>query len=415
MFRKSKRKIVAAIMSVLMLLFIGTLAIIYTSSYAEVSASNNEMLARYAELFSLERQPSEEPPLDSAEKVSDDAIDRIVDSTFRLSTFYSVALSDDGDVLAMDNDEGSAYEDALLQQYAQEIIASGKNRGEFKNLLYTTANKDGYTLVAFMDNTIIQQSMTTLFRNTIKFGGLMMVVLFVLAMYLAGKIVKPLEENHKKQKQFISDAGHELKTPVAVISANADLLARDLGTDNPWLANICYENEKMGHLVAQLLLLAKSDDGQMQKTKLDLSRLVQGEALPFESVAFEKGLMLNCDIQEAVFVEASSIQLKQLLSILLDNALSHAQGGPEVFLVLKSERHDAILSVINDGEEIPDDQRERLFERFYRVDAARNGADGHYGLGLSIAKAIVTAHKGQIRVLCHDGKVECVVRLPLAK
>lgn len=415
MFRKSKRKIVAAIMSVLMLLFIGTLAIIYTSSYAEVSASNNEMLARYAELFSLERQPSEEPPLDSAEKVSDDAIDRTVDSTFRLSTFYSVALSDDGDVLAMDNDEGSAYEDALLQQYAQEIIASGKNRGEFKNLLYTTANKDGYTLVAFMDNTIIQQSMTTLFRNTIKFGGLMMVVLFVLAMYLAGKIVKPLEENHKKQKQFISDAGHELKTPVAVISANADLLARDLGTDNPWLANICYENEKMGHLVAQLLLLAKSDDGQMPKTKLDLSRLVQGEALPFESVAFEKGLMLNCDIQEAVFVEASSIQLKQLLSILLDNALSHAQGGPEVFLVLKSERHDAILSVINDGEEIPDDQRERLFERFYRVDAARNGADGHYGLGLSIAKAIVTAHKGQIRVLCHDGKVECVVRLPLAK
>ena len=207
MFRKSKRKIVAAIMSVLMLLFIGTLAIIYTSSYAEVSASNNEMLARYAELFSLERQPSEEPPLDSAEKVSDDAIDRTVDSTFRLSTFYSVALSDDGDVLAMDNDEGSAYEDALLQQYAQEIIASGKNRGEFKNLLYTTANKDGYTLVAFMDNTIIQQSMTTLFRNTIKFGGLMMVVLFVLAMYLAGKIVKPLEENHKKQKQFISDAG----------------------------------------------------------------------------------------------------------------------------------------------------------------------------------------------------------------
>lgn len=415
MFRKSKRKIVAAIMSVLMLLFIGTLAIIYTSSYAEVSASNNEMLARYAELFSLERQPSEEPPLDSAEKVSDDAIDRIVDSTFRLSTFYSVALSDDGDVLAMDNDEGSAYEDALLQQYAQEIIASGKNRGEFKNLLYTTANKDGYTLVAFMDNTIIQQSMTTLFRNTIKFGGLMMVVLFVLAMYLAGKIVKPLEENHKKQKQFISDAGHELKTPVAVISANADLLARDLGTDNPWLANICYENEKMGHLVAQLLLLAKSDDGQMPKTKLDLSRLVQGEALPFESVAFEKGLMLNCDIQEAIFVEASSIQLKQLLSILLDNALSHAQGGPEVFLVLKSERHDAMLSVINDGEEIPDDQRERLFERFYRVDAARNGADGHYGLGLSIAKAIVTAHKGQIRVLCHDGKVECVVRLPLAK
>lgn len=415
MFRKSKRKIVAAIMSVLMLLFIGTLAIIYTSSYAEVSASNNEMLARYAELFSLERQPSEEPPLDSAEKVSDDAIDRIVDSTFRLSTFYSVALSDDGDVLAMDNDEGSAYEDALLQQYAQEIIASGKNRGEFKNLLYTTANKDGYTLVAFMDNTIIQQSMTTLFRNTIKFGGLMMVVLFVLAMYLAGKIVKPLEENHKKQKQFISDAGHELKTPVAVISANADLLARDIGTDNPWLANICYENEKMGHLVAQLLLLAKSDDGQMQKTRLDFSRLVQGEALPFESVAFEKGLMLNCDIQEAIFVEASSIQLKQLLSILLDNALSHAQGGPEVFLVLKSERHDAMLSVINDGEEIPDDQRERLFERFYRVDAARNGADGHYGLGLSIAKAIVTAHKGQIRVLCHDGKVECVVRLPLAK
>lgn len=407
MFKQSKRKIVAAIMAVLTLLYLGTLAVIYGSSYFEVSASNYEMLERYAKLYSLEQQPGVNMPPDNPEVTHSDG-----NPAFQLSTFYSVAISDNGEILAMDNEKGTVYEDRVLQKYASEIIKSPKDNGRIENLLYTAAAKDGYTLVAFMDNTIMQQSMTTLFRYTIVFGSIMMAALFFVAVYLAGKIVKPLEESHQKQKQFISDAGHELKTPVSVISTNAELLAREIG-ENPWLSNIQYENEKMGNLVSQLLELTRTENSDIRTEPLNFSRLVKGEALPFESIAFEKGFLLNDEIQEGLSVEGNRDQLKQLVSILLDNAICHGENGKEIKLTLKEEHGCAKLSVLNNGNEIPPAEKEKLFERFYRGDMARSENDGHYGLGLAIAKAITTVHKGKIQIFCHDSKVEFVVLLPL--
>lgn len=424
MFKRSKRKIVAAIMAVLALLYLGTLAVIYGSSYFEVSASNYEMLERYAKMYSLEQQPGEGAPsenMDLPEKnfsdtdlLTDNPKDIHLDENpaFQLSTFYSVAISDNGEILAMDNETGTVYEDTVLQEYASEIIDSQKDSGMKENLLYTVAVKDGYTLVAFMDNTIMQQSMTTLFRYTIVFGSIMMVALFFVAVYLAGRIVKPLEESHQKQKQFISDAGHELKTPISVIGTNADLLAREIG-ENKWLSNIQYENEKMGNLVSQLLELTRTENSDVPTESLNFSRLVKGEALPFESIAFEKGLLLDYEIQDGLSVEGNRTQLKQLVSILLDNAIRHEKNGKEIKLTLKEEHGCAKLSVINDGDEIPTEEREKLFERFYRGDTARGEKGGNYGLGLAIAKAIVIAHKGKIQAFCHDSKVEFAVSFPL--
>jgi len=265
-----------------------------------------------------------------------------------------------------------------------------------------------------MDNTIMQQSMTTLFRYTIVFESIMIIALFFVAVCLANKIVKPLEESYQRQKQFVSDAGHELKTPISIVSANAELLAREIG-DNVWLANIQYENKKMGNLVTQLLELARTENVAVQTEVLDFSRLVGGEALPFESVAFEQELILNCNITDKIFVEGNSSQLKQIVSILLDNAICHSQKGKEISLELKKEHGFARLAVINDGMEILPEQKVELFERFYRNDTVRNTEDGHYGLGLAIAKAIVNTHKGKINVFCYDGRIEFAVHIPFTK
>ncbi|MEE1219628.1 MAG: HAMP domain-containing sensor histidine kinase, partial [Ruminococcus sp.] len=224
--------------------------------------------------------------------------------------------------------------------------------------------------------------------------------------------VNPLEESYHKQKQFISDAGHELKTPVSVVSANAELLSREIG-DNQWLQNIQYENERMGILVGQLLQLARTENVTSQMEKIDFSRLVAGESLPFESVAFEQGLTLNSNITSNITVEGNSTQLKQVVSILLDNAIRHSKDNGEVYLSLNKEHGLAKLSVINKGDEIPTEQRKQIFERFYRVDTVRNGEDKHYGLGLAIAKAIATSHKGNIEVLCYNGFVEFKVKIPI--
>lgn len=314
----------------------------------------------------------------------------------------------------INNNKTAVYSDNELEEFAIDILKSEDAAGEKNNLIYRMADKGGYILIAFMDNTIMQESMTTLFRYTLIFGGVAIIALYFLAVYLAKRIVKPLEESYQKQKQFISDAGHELKTPVSVVSANAELLSREIG-ENQWLSNIQYENERMGLLVGQLLELARTENVAPQIERLDFSRLVGGEALPFESVAFEKGLVLNCSIANGLIVDGSSVQLKQLVSILLDNAIRHSTNGKEVALLLKEERGLARLSVINDGKEIPPEQKKQLFERFYRADTARNSESKHYGLGLAIAKAIVTAHKGKLEVLCYNGKIEFAAQIPSKK
>ncbi|MCD8132531.1 MAG: HAMP domain-containing histidine kinase, partial [Clostridiales bacterium] len=226
--------------------------------------------------------------------------------------------------------------------------------------------------------------------------------------------VRPLEESYQVQKQFISDAGHELKTPIAVIEASADLLSREID-ENTWLSNIQYENDRMGALVTQMLDLARTENTTPPMERLDFSRMTEGEALPFESIAFEKGLLFTCRIAEEIHVQGNSVQLRQLIAILLDNALHHCAASGQIELSMHAERNAASLSVMNDGEEIPAEYRDKIFERFYRVDAARTGGEKRYGLGLAIARAIVTAHHGTIRVLCHDEKVEFIVMLPTIK
>ena len=483
MFRKSRRKIVATIMSILVLLWVGTIGIIYASSYLEKSKQNQEMLKAHADMYVLNQdaQGAQEgqngqgaegtqdaqigqgaqdgqigqgtdgsqnvqglaegtPPDDSGRKDNRDFDPQ--SPTFQLSTFYTVAISDDGEVLEVKNDQQTVLSDDELTELAQSVVKDGKQDGEQygadDNLAYYITDKGEYTLVTFMDNTLVNESTMTLIRYTLIYGCVALVLFFFLSVYLSKRIVNPLEESYQKQKQFISDAGHELKTPVSVVSANAELLSREVG-ENKWLANIQYENERMGVLIGQLLDLARTENVTPQMERVDFSRLVAGEVLPFESVAFEKGLKLTSNIADGIVVDGCSSQLRQVVSILLDNAICHskapgsvsgdAQGnalgsasgsaqvaGPaEVVLNLSKEHKFARLSVINSGDEIPKEQRDQLFERFYRVDSARSdGGDGkHYGLGLAIAKAIATYHKAHLEVQCYDGLVEFIMKIPM--
>ena len=412
MFKKSRRKIVAAIMSILVLLWVGTLGIIYASSYFEMAKQNEQMLKAHAEMYVLPQSFEGSIPPNRPSPDNHGFNPGFAESPmFQLATFYTVAVSYDGDVIEIKNEPPTVHTDDDLKKLAEDIIKSGKSTGTENNLAFYRIDKGGYTLVTFMDNTIVNENAMTLLRYTLIFGGVALVLFFFLSVFLARKIVNPLEESYQKQKQFISDAGHELKTPVSVVSANADLLSREIG-NNQWLQNIQYENERMGMLVGQLLDLARTENVTPQMERIDFSRLVVGEVLPFESVAFEKGLVLNSNIADSIGVEGNGTQLKQIVSILLDNAIRHSKEQGEVYLSLTKEHGLAKLSVINKGDEIPAEQREQIFQRFYRVDTARNSEDKHYGLGLAIAKAIATSHKGHITVKCFDGFVEFRVQIP---
>lgn len=409
MFKKSKQKIVAVIMAILVFLLIGTLCVIYGSSYIEVYRKNQDMLAHHIELYEMHDipgfiiRPNDEPGPDHDPDFDDDA-------TFQLSTFYSVLISQDGTILDVDN-IGTGYSDEELLEIALKVSVSN-DQGSVGSLLYRYKKYGDCILVAFMDNAVMQESITTLFRYTLLFGGIAIILIFFLSRYAAKKIIEPLEESYQKQKQFISDAGHELKTPVSVVSANAEMLERQIGT-NQWLANIQHENARMGMLVTQLLELARTEQVVPEMSEVDLSRLVLGEALPFESVAFERGLKLESDIAEDIQITGNAGQLTQLVSILIDNGIRHSNNDGTVKIALSAEKSTALLSVLNEGAPIPEDQQDLLFERFYRMDEARNGDSNHYGLGLAIAKAIVDTHHGKINIRCFDGIVEFKVQIPL--
>ena len=409
MFKKSKRKIIGALLAVLVILLFGTMCVIYLASYAEMTRENRSLLEQYVSDYTLEEKTGKPAP-----GRPEGAPDRrpFNPPRLELSTFYSVAVSKNGQILKVDTADVSTIEEESLTQLAADIIERGKKSGVERHLIYQAEDKGSYILVAFLDNTVMVENVETLISYTLIFGAAALVLLFFLARYLADRIVAPLEESYKRQKQFVSDAGHELKTPVAVVNTNLELLSHQIG-ENQWLSNIQYENQRMSALISQLLDLARTENAAPQMETVDLSHLVCGETLPFETVAYENGLVLNSDIEESICMDGNSVQLKQLTSILLDNGIRHSTNGKEVAIRLQKEKNYAILSVSNDGDEIPPEQRNYLFERFYRLDAARTGEDSHYGLGLAIAKAIVLTHKGTIDVQCHDGKVEFKAKLPL--
>ncbi len=412
MFKKTRRKIVVSILSVLILLLFGTFAVIYFASYVEMTNENQKMLRQYVDEYTMKIAPGNIP--DGEEPKDKQGAPDVPPPKQELSTFYSVAISPNGEILKVDTADVSTIGEEELTALAVEILDAGKTSGVQGTLTFQTADKGEYFLVAFLDNTVFLESVGTLLSYTLIFGAAALVLLFFLARYLADKIVSPLEESYQKQKQFISDAGHELKTPVAVVNANIEVLTREMG-ENKWLSNIQYENERMSGLITQLLDLARTENAVPLMETVDFGRLVYGELLPFETVAYENGMTLISNIDENIQVYGNPVQLKQLTSILLDNAVRHGERGKEIGLTLRKEKNYSVLAVFNGGDEIPADQRDFLFERFYRTDTARTGENNHYGLGLAIAKAIVSSHKGSIHVRCYDKKVEFYAKIPLQK
>ena len=231
-----------------------------------------------------------------------------------------------------------------------------------------------------------------------------LLVSYIISKKVSNWIVSPVEETFSKQVQFISDASHELKTPLAVIEANSDVLENEIG-DNKWLKYIQNETQNMDKLINELLLLAKMENVESIKEYelFDLSQEAEMAASVFESMAFEKGVKIKTDIQEKIQFNGNSQDLGHVFSVLIDNAIKHSEENKEVTVSLKREKDKIVLKVSNSGEEIPREERDKIFERFYRVDKSRNRNEKRYGLGLAIAKSIVLKYKGEILVDCKDG------------
>lgn len=270
--------------------------------------------------------------------------------------------------------------------------------------------------VAFMDSTFEQAALGALVRGCLLIGAAALLALLGLSWLLSGFVTRPVARTWQNQQQFLSDASHELKTPLTVILSSAELLKTAAQPEQrQYVDNISVESRRMKALVEDMLTLSRAESGRAAPfAPLDLSDLVTDAALRFEPVAFEAGHPLQYDIQNGAVLSGDRQQLDQLLDILLDNAVKYAAKDAPIRLTLDIAGKNAVLAVENPGVPIPADKLPHLFERFYRVDDARADAGG-FGLGLAIARQIARRHKGTITAASDQRATRFTVTLPLRR
>ena len=328
---------------------------------------------------------------------------------FNDSEIYVSYVGTDGNIkgIVAENDTSYAYEEIIA--FTKQALSRSAKQGKTSTLIYTVSEINygpfgtAY-VVGFMDNTKNINSFNTMLISSVIIWVISSAVIFGLSLLLSMWLIKPVEDAFNRQKQFISDASHELKTPIAVISANADILAGDIG-ENKWLGYIKSESDRMSTLVNNLLTLARIEKqaDKTQMVRFDICNAIMEVTMPFESVAFEKGIMLVCDLEKQIFINGNENQLKQVVAILTDNAIKHCYEGGSVSVTVERIKSKCIIKVTNTGEPIPHEARQKIFERFYRADESRNRENNRYGLGLAIAKQIIDNHHGSISVSCLDG------------
>lgn len=315
---------------------------------------------------------------------------------------FTVFFDKNGDVTRTNTESIYSITDNMAIEYAKKVLNSEEDRGWLSNYRYKIFGSDFGKGVVFVDGSVSRSSL----MQSITIAGLVLLacaaLVLILVFLLSKKAVKPIAESYEKQKQFITDANHELKTPLTLILANLDIAETELGK-NEWLDDIRSEGHRMTELVNQLVALSRMDeDGHtINITEVAFGKLVSDTISEFEPLAKERGKSLIANINKEVACLGDEVLLRRLIGILMDNAIKYCDNGGEIIVSLHKVRR-VILTVENTYAAVGKIELQRLFDRFYRADKARRFAGG-YGVGLSMAKAIAEKHKGEITAYKKDG------------
>ncbi|UYO62958.1 HAMP domain-containing histidine kinase [Acetobacterium wieringae] len=396
MIKKLKRRFVATIMIILSLVFALILGSINYFNYQSSERQSISLLSVLADNDGVI------PP---ATPVTPGAANPLPPDIFEREKTYSVKVNAATNLFTINGSSDTSQVSQEVLDLANQMLEKNRSSGALNGYRYLVVDKPYGQLLVFVDQRISNAMADRLLTTSLIIGSITLLVLFFVSLFLANLMVKPVADAFEKQKRFISDASHELKTPLSVISVNADVLAGDIGT-NRHLGYIQSETDRMNTLVNDLLTLARLDaDKTLGVTStFDLSHAIESIALSFESIAFEAHKNYILKIEDGITYQGDAHQIKQVAAILIDNAIKHANEDGQIELTLKRSGDKIHLDVFNTGAGIPYDQRDKIFERFYRYDESRSKATGGYGLGLAIAQAIVSEHQGKIKVNSEVGR-----------
>ena len=348
--------------------------------------------------------------------------------------YFTVTINSKGEVENIDTSKIASVSSENAAEYAKKLWKSGK-KGDGKsgfadNCKYLTVDEDGATMYIFLSCQRELSTIKTYILASVGISVFGLLVVFVMIFFFSGRILKPVSESYEKQKRFITDASHEIKTPLTIIDANTEVIEMMKG-ENEWTSSTRKQIARLTSLTEKLVFLSRMDEEatKLEMLEFSLSDAILDTAEPFKAVARTKGKKLTIDVTDKILYTGDEKTIRQLISILLDNAIKYSgcssvscekatqtqnncvtttgDSAPEIELTMRPSGKNRIITVwntVDDTANIKKGRQDMLFERFYRTDASRNSKTGGFGIGLSAAYAIVKAHKGKITAESKDGQ-----------
>ncbi len=425
MIRKLRKKFIAAAIAavfLVLLVLIGAINVLNYRSLVSDADSTLQILAENKGTFPRQmfREPDRPPDLQAPpDEGNNGPFDPMRGGSGELayqSRYFTARFAGDGSLsrINLDNLASLTRDEAVT--LAESVYAAGKEKGFADEYRYCRTSFDGETTLLFLN---CQRELST-FRDflyaSIGISLLGTLAVFLFLLLLSGRIVRPIAESYEKQKRFITDAGHELKTPITIIRADADVLESELEGESEWITDIRRQTNRLAELTEDLIYLSKMEEenAALQMQELSLSELVDETARSFQSIARARGKRFSASVAPDLHVRGDEKALGKLVSILLDNAMKYSTESGTVELKLEPGGKTARMTVRNSTQPMEKGNADRLFERFTREDRSRNSESGGFGLGLAIAKAVVEAHKGTIHAQSEDGtSLTVTAELPL--
>lgn len=396
--------------SVLLLAVICAISGIYSFDVYTKEKNTAEMLADSGGIPDFEKMKRDRPDREEFEKPFDGG--RMSPDDMMAVRFFVVRFDTDGGIESADTGSIYSVTGEEAEEYGKQAVAGGKQSGIIGNFMYYIKdNEDGKT-AAFVDISSQVSSILSVIVISLIIAAAAWILMLVFVSALSRRAIAPIAENIVRQKQFVTNAGHELKTPLAIIMANTEALELFNG-ESKWTRNIKAQTRRLNDLMQNLLTLSKMDEADLNlpMQNFDLGELVRESAAPFEEPAREKGLTLSVQTPE-ITVKANRDSMGQLIGILMDNAVKYTPEGGGISVTAYAEGNSVILREENTVN--PDDceqNPERLFDRFYRRDEARTQKKGGYGIGLSAARAIAAANGAQISAAYKEQNIVFTVKI----
>ncbi len=416
MFKTLRRRIIIIELAAFFLVTFVIVGFINIETHYQVNKNANEILTVLKENDGKIPKMNEAKESGNLDEDRDFGFGTKFNNETRYTTrYFTVKVSSEGDIVEQDLAHIATVSQETIDKYVRIAFIRKLDRGSTGNYKYLKVHNGDETTIYFVNCYSQLKYVRYMMEISLGIGAVCLILVTIFVYILSGKVIEPMEKNMERQKRFVTDAGHELKTPLAAISVNADVLSLQIG-ENETLNKIKRQTAKMDTLIQEMLTLAKMEDFDFENeqfTEVNMSNLIKECVGEFDAAIAKKEIRLKENIAEDLILKGQEREFSRLISVLMDNAVKYCTEKGKITVTAKKNRNMVHVVVKNTAEDIKDKDLKHLFDRFYRTDSSRSRDTGGYGIGLSIAKAITDRYKGSICAKKGKGDVSFIFDIPI--